>query len=385
MCKYLYLFLIIVFPLRYLRSEQSDFSLLIVATFNAKYQGLTGVDTYVRNYTKALRNAGYKVCVAVEENSGLHKRLLEDEMPCVAYRFQQAKLGRNLSAVTQFLKNLASVHGFTHVHCNWDKELPFVYKALGDTGIKFYCTHHYQTKMPIDKFPFLSGVVVVNKQLAAEHNINSVPVVFIPPFIDEQRFLSYAESKNNSVHAQYYCQKPVVTMIGNMYNDDSFKNHPLFINAFELLKNKYNFPCTALLVGGGTQKEFFERMVVSKNLSQDIHFLGLRRDIPAIIQASDVVVLTSKVEGFGMVLAEANFMGKPVVGPSDSGVEGAIEDGVNGFLFRNGDIEDYCTKVMTLLGDWQLRESMGRMAKKYALEHFTEEILLAKMMRLYHY
>lgn len=385
-CRHFFALLVFFFPC--LGETPKSFSLLIVATFHAKYNGLSGIDSYASNHARILKEAGYKVCVAVQEGSGLHKRLLNEQVPCEPYNFTRALQGHDTELVGRFLKKIISQYQVTHIHCNWHNELSFVHKAIEKVNIPLFYTHHYQQAFPLQHYPFLAGVVLVNKLLVnglrvRHQKLSKLPIVFIPPFLNEERFVAFIPAKVNPVRKAYGSERPIITMIGNMYNDIAYKNYPLLIKAVAVLKAKYNFLCTVLIVGGGPKKEMMQKLVATHGLSEDIHFLGFRSDIPTILDASDLVVLTSKVEGFGMVLAEANLMGRPVVGPAGTGVEGVIEDGVNGLLFKNDDVDDFCQKVIAVLADQQLKLLMGQQAKQYALKHFTNKQLLDQIQQLY--
>jgi glycosyltransferase involved in cell wall biosynthesis len=369
-------------------AASNKLSLLIVASFNGKYEGLTGIDAYVSNHARLMQDAGYNVFVVSQQNSGLHRRLQLENVPCAGYDFQAIFAGKDPGDYKAFFKKIVIDRQITHVHCNSVYELSSIHKAVGSLGIKIFYTHHYQSKMVIDKYPFLSGGVVVNKLLVNSKNSITnegiAPIVFIPPFLDDQRFLSVNVFESAALRNLYGANGPIITMVGNMYNNSSFKNYPLLIKAIAMLNEKYNFPCTALIVGDGPQRDKISKLVTANSkLSSVVNFLGFRRDVPEILAASDLVVLTSKTEGFGMVLAEANMLGKPVVGPNKTGVEGVIEHGINGLLFENDSADDFCQKVIAILSDQEIQKAMGLAARDYASRNFMQHILLGQLLSLY--
>lgn len=72
------------------------------------------------------------------------------------------------------------------------------------------------------------------------------------------------------------------------------------------------------------------------------------------------------MEGFGIVFLEAAAAGLPVVGSKGSGIEDAVEDGVNGFLVDCRDERGFTDKIMTILGDRRLRENMNKASLAWA-------------------
>lgn len=108
-----------------------------------------------------------------------------------------------------------------------------------------------------------------------------------------------------------------------------------------------------------------EKQVERLQLSSTIKLFEPVRNIREKFTASSIHVLSSRYEGFGMVIIEAMACGLPSVsfdcpyGPSD-----IIDDGKNGFLIPNGDIDALAKALMDVMGDFKKRKEMG----KYAFE-----------------
>jgi glycosyltransferase involved in cell wall biosynthesis len=114
-----------------------------------------------------------------------------------------------------------------------------------------------------------------------------------------------------------------------------------------------------LLAGDGVLRGRVEEAASSCGLEGRFQLLGWRRDIPRILHASDVLVLTSRWEGLPRVLPQAMAAGLPVVATSVDGSPEAVEDGVNGFLVLPGQVEAMASRVLALLRDPDLRRRMG--------------------------
>src|SRR5207253_10598587 len=79
-----------------------------------------------------------------------------------------------------------------------------------------------------------------------------------------------------------------------------------------------------------------------------VHFLGLRRDVPELLSATDVFALASRSEGMGRVLVEAMAMGLPCVASRVSGIPDVVDDGVTGILVPPDEPEQFAAAIESL-------------------------------------
>jgi glycosyltransferase involved in cell wall biosynthesis len=109
--------------------------------------------------------------------------------------------------------------------------------------------------------------------------------------------------------------------------------------------------------------------------SAGVVLLGRRDDVPALLAASDILVLTSRPpEGMPGVLIEAGLSGIPAVSTRIPGSVDVIEDGATGLLVGIDDFEGLVEAVERLVLDAELRAEMGRRAREACLERFTIEV-----------
>ena len=92
-----------------------------------------------------------------------------------------------------------------------------------------------------------------------------------------------------------------------------------------------------LIVGDGEERTAIESLVSELNLGQQVQLLGTRRDIPQLLAAADIFLLTSVSEGIPLTLIEAMAAGLPCVSTSVGGTAEVVADGKTGFLVRAGD------------------------------------------------
>lgn len=165
---------------------------------------------------------------------------------------------------------------------------------------------------------------------------------------------------------------------------DAQKGYPYLFSAFQrLVKEKAN--CKLVIVGGGdldTTNEY-RKKVESLGLDSVIRFMGVRRDIPLVLNAADVLVLPSLWEGFGLVLLEAMAAGKPVVASRVSAIPEIVVDGITGLLTNPADPEDLYLKMRRLADSEELRNRLGKAAHIRVLNRFKLEDMVEETADLY--
>ena len=134
-----------------------------------------------------------------------------------------------------------------------------------------------------------------------------------------------------------------------------------------------------LFVGEGDARERIAAELSSRGLGAAVHLLGFRPDVPEIVTASDVLILPSRVEGFGYVLVEAMAAGLPVVASRASSIVEVVEDGVTGLLHEVGESGAMAGQIIRLLSDRELAASMGRAGRARVERLFTLSRMLDEL------
>jgi glycosyltransferase involved in cell wall biosynthesis len=137
-----------------------------------------------------------------------------------------------------------------------------------------------------------------------------------------------------------------------------------------------------VLAGDGELREEVRARVAARGLSERFHLLGWRRDVPELMAALDVLVLTSLWEGLPKVIPQAIAAGVPVVATAVDGTTDIIEDGVNGFLAPPFDVPRLASRVEQLLGDPALRRGFADRAR-LSLPEFDIDAMVRAQEALY--
>jgi glycosyltransferase involved in cell wall biosynthesis len=114
-----------------------------------------------------------------------------------------------------------------------------------------------------------------------------------------------------------------------------------------------------LIAGDGELRPELEAMIRANGLEGRVILLGWRRDIPQLLRAADLFLLTSRWEGLPRVILEARLAGLPVVATAADGVIDVVQDGVNGYVVPIGDVDRIADRLIELLRSPALRRRMS--------------------------
>lgn len=168
----------------------------------------------------------------------------------------------------------------------------------------------------------------------------------------------------------------IITMIGRF---NIQKDQPTLIRAVKNIENIYLF-----LVGDGERKEEYQNLVKELNIENKVKFLGVRNDIPKILKITDISVLSSNWEGFGLAAIESMAAGKPVIASDVDGLQQIVEG--NGLIFEKGNEKDLEEKIKFLLSNKKECEKISRKclekAKEYDIQKMAEKYMEVYTVKL---
>lgn len=129
------------------------------------------------------------------------------------------------------------------------------------------------------------------------------------------------------------------------------------------------------IYGDGSQKEELIKEKNKLNL-KNIEFCGEVKDIYSKLNESSIFVLSSRYEGFGLVLLEASACGVPCVSfDCETGPRDIINNGKNGYLIEEGDLEEFKNKIILLMKNYDLRIKIASESKKVINKYAKENVL----------
>ncbi|HAP30484.1 MAG TPA: N-acetyl-alpha-D-glucosaminyl L-malate synthase BshA [Flavobacteriales bacterium] len=180
----------------------------------------------------------------------------------------------------------------------------------------------------------------------------------IPNFIDPSL---YHFAEDIELRAQFAEKDEVI--ITHISNFRKVKRVDDVIRIFEGVQQQLS--AKLLMVGDGPELHQVKNLARELGISDKVFFLGKSKRIEQITSISDVFLLPSETESFGLVALEAMASGVAVVSSNVGGLPEVNKDGVTGFLNEVGDIEGMIASVLTILKD---KDTLARF-KTNALEH----------------
>lgn len=140
-----------------------------------------------------------------------------------------------------------------------------------------------------------------------------------------------------------------------------------------------------IIAGRGPLTGVLKDMAKRLGIYSNTYFVGLipRSRMPEYYAASDVVVVPSLQESFGLVVTEAMATGKPVIASRVGGIPDQVEHGYNGFLVEPRDYRGIAARILELASNRELAAEMGRNGRRIAVERFDIRRRIDAILRLY--
>ena len=146
---------------------------------------------------------------------------------------------------------------------------------------------------------------------------------------------------------------------------------------------KQNANARLVMVGDGSERTNAEHRARCLGIYDRISFVGKQPKIVDYLSVSDVLLLPSEQESFGLAALEAMACEVPVVASRVGGVPEVVDDGETGFLSHVGDVEKMARDAARLLVDKELRQQMGKSAREAALSRYRTDIVIPQYLEFY--
>lgn len=220
-------------------------------------------------------------------------------------------------------------------------------------------------------FARLSTAVVgcseeVTKTLASRDKIPVAKLVSIPNGIDLQKFSSFSGA---GVREEFGLpvERQLIGVVGRLHEQ---KAHDDLFRALALLPQVRARQLTCLVIGTGDLLAPLTQLVKELGLEDCVIFTGMRTDVPRLVAALDVFVMSSRWEGLPIALLEAMASAKAVLCTRVGGIPDVVIDGDNGVLVNGGDVAHFAQRLDALLQDADLRQRLGHRARETVIARF---------------
>ena len=172
----------------------------------------------------------------------------------------------------------------------------------------------------------------------------------------------------------------VLTSVGNLI---PIKNHQLAIRMVHWLRQRTGRDVRLLIAGEGADRPALTQLVSELDIRHAVELLGLRRDMPRLLRATDIFVMFSLTEGLPRAVMEAMAAGKPCVTSDRGGIPEAVADGETGFVRPLEDECSICEALERLVLNDELRRRFGAEARRTAFLRFSSARLANEYEALY--
>jgi glycosyltransferase involved in cell wall biosynthesis len=161
-----------------------------------------------------------------------------------------------------------------------------------------------------------------------------------------------------------------------------WKAHDVFLTAATSVVREA--PDTYFVIAGdGPERSKLEKMARDLHLTDRVRFLGTVDDVPTLLQAIDVSVLSSVSEALPLALLESMAATRPVVATDVGSVSEIVDDGVNGFLVTPGAPDQLAQAMLRVLKDPELGRRLGEAGRKKVEQQHTVERMVHRYESLF--
>ena len=276
-------------------------------------------------------------------------------------------IGSNL--IAKPLSTLCKIPAIVnHDHCNDIYRYKQKYRLIADKLMNKFSSHIIAVSTSTKDF------------LVKYEKIPQDKISVILNGIDTERFFPQPEKK---IEARKKWDLPedkiIIAGVGRLYYQ---KNFHLFLHiAGEVLKINKNVHF--VIAGDGPDMNDLKRLAEVLGISKYISFLGYVDDITTLYPAVDIFLLTSRFEGTPMTVLEAMACKIPVLAPAIDGITEIICDKKSGMLAKPEDENDFVKRLLELINNSELRESLALESYKVVRENFSGSAFIKEVERVY--
>ena len=138
-----------------------------------------------------------------------------------------------------------------------------------------------------------------------------------------------------------------------------------------------------VLIGDGPDRDMLEAQARELGVSDRVVFMGYRRDIPELLAACDVFVMSSLWDALPLTILEAMAAGKPVIATDVGGAREAVAHGETGLLIPPADPVALAGAIRIVLGDSRLAHTLGTAGQSRARQKFSVETMARRVTEIY--
>ena len=357
------------------------------------------INSFFKPHIEMLVREGHTVDIACNAKD-LALASLYGELGCNFYQvdFSRSPLSKdNIKAFKQ-LKKVIEDGGYDVVHCHTpnasvitrlvcrnlrkNSELKVFYTAHGFHFYKGAPKLNWMFFYPVEKFcsRFTDKLITINTEdyELAKSKFKAKEICYVPGVgIDLSRFENIQVDRSEKRREIGVPEDAFLLLSVGELNEN--KNHQVIVKALAKLNN----PNVHYAIAGiGDKRDSLLELASSLGVSEQVHLLGYRKDIPELNHSADAFCFPSHREGLGLAAIEAMACGLPLITSNVHGINDYSEEGITGYKCAPADVDGAQSAIAQLLADVSLRQRMGATNRVCAKKYSVEKIV-AKMKELY--
>ncbi|HZZ30051.1 MAG TPA: glycosyltransferase [Pirellulales bacterium] len=264
----------------------------------------------------------------------------------------------------------------------WRSGVPVIVSALHSTGWPDGINWLNRRLTPLND-AFVAVAANHARHLVERERLPSHRVYLIPNGVDTNAFRPQPSNAILRQQLNIPASAPVVGIVAVLRPE---KNHEMFLRVAAAVRRQMP-EAHFLVIGDGPRRVELESLSVQLGLSEHVHFLGKRPDVPELLNLLEAFVLTSHNEANPVSILEALATAKPVVATKVGSVPETVLDKICGFLVNPGDELAMTNRVLELLLNPAKARGLGVAGRRHVIEHWSLDRMVAGyeelLLRLY--
>ncbi len=349
-----------------------------------------GLELYMRDFSRWLQNRReISLYLALCAGSRLDDTLKDLKVTTLYY---QHPAGLRSLCYARRLARFIAANEIDLVHVHWKDDLFITALAKKMSTRPFVLIHTRQMMVPRKKrdlyhsfiYRTLDRFIAITKQIEqqAKDNLSLSGGKVVQIYYGVRPAPKLTPKEIQSIKDKYRLGSKFTTgLVGRI---DWYKAQYLLIDAITILKDK-GVPVEGVIVGHAMDENYLVRLkqkVVDAGIADRIQFIDFTDKPHELMQCFDVLVLTTHVETFGLVLVEAMSLGIPVIGSNAGGVLEIIDHEKTGLLFKTKDAGSLADAIEKMERDPELRLRLAKAGEEKAKREYDTDRQNEKVLSL---
>lgn len=339
-----------------------------------------GAQKLIADFVPVMNSKGVEtdVLLFTEAKGPFLERLIKYNVKVINLKVNRLYSPLNAFAAAKYFKHYDVVH--SHLFpANYWTALAKLAKPVSNRKIKLVTTEHSNTNRrfekaylrPVDKFIYSKyDALIAISESVKEVLWNRVAHPNIPIVYNAVNVMELSQA----IPVPFPDDQVNLLMVASFSEP---KDHVTLIKAMAKLGDNYHL----YLAGQGATENECKALCKTLHIENRVHFMGGRKDIPGLMKAADINILSSHWEGLSCVTLESMASGKPFIGTDINGIKELFTH--NNFpLFKNGDVDELAEKIKKVSSDkaFAIEQSQKNFA---AVQQYDIEVMTEKYLEIY--